>query len=262
MPTAQTIALAGNPNVGKSTLFNALTGERQHVGNWPGKTVEKMAGIARIDGRVFTVIDLPGTYSLNAYSSEEIIARDFITNEHPSAIVAVADAANLERNLYLALQVLELGVPVVLALNMADTAQRRGITIDTAALSARLNGTPVVETVGSRAVGLGALREAIAAQTGPAPRLLPTPVDYGQPLEGEIVALQAQIEADPILSHQFRPRWLAIKLLENDEDLHARLSGAGYHALIEATGAAMERIAAQTGEPGATRPSPGCCAAP
>ncbi len=248
MPTPQTIALAGNPNVGKSTLFNALTGKRQHVGNWPGKTVEKMAGTAHFHGRAFTVIDLPGTYSLNAYSSEEIIARDFITNEHPSAIVAVADAANLERNLYLALQVLELGVPVVLALNMADTAQRRGITIDTAALSTRLNGTPVVATVGSRAVGLDALRQAIAAQSGPAPRLLPTPVDYGQPLEGEMATLQAQIEADPILSHQFRPRWLAIKLLENDEDLRARLSGAGYHALIEATGAAMTRIAAQTGE--------------
>ncbi|MBP8973829.1 MAG: ferrous iron transport protein B [Anaerolineae bacterium] len=248
MPHCQTIALAGNPNVGKSTLFNALTGERQHVGNWPGKTVEKMAGIAHIGARDFTVIDLPGTYSLNAYSSEEIIARDFIINERPSAIVAVADSANLERNLYLALQVLELGVPVVLALNMADAAQRRGITIDTAALSARLNGLPVVETVGSRAVGLDALREAIAIQTGPTPRLLPTPVDYGQPLESEIAALQAQIEADPILSHQFRPRWLAIKLLENDEDLHARLSGAGYHALIEATGAAMARIAAQTGE--------------
>ncbi len=248
MPTPQTIALAGNPNVGKSTLFNALTGERQHVGNWPGKTVEKMAGIAHIGEQVFTVVDLPGTYSLNAYSSEEIIARDFITNEHPSAIVAVADAANLERNLYLALQVLELGVPVVLALNMADTAQRRGIAIDTAALSTRLSGTPVVETVGSRAVGLDALREAIAVQSGATPRLLPTPVDYGQPLESEMAALQAQIEADPILSHQFRPRWLAIKLLENDEDLHARLSGAGYHALIEATGAAMARIAEQTGE--------------
>ncbi|MEP0764099.1 MAG: ferrous iron transport protein B [Chloroflexota bacterium] len=248
MPTPQTIALAGNPNVGKSTLFNALTGERQHVGNWPGKTVEKMAGIAQIGGRTFTVIDLPGTYSLNAYSSEEIIARDFIINEHPSAIVAVADAANLERTLYLAVQVLELGVPVVLALNMVDTARRRGITIDTAALSARLNGTPVVETVGSRAAGLDALKGAICAQSGATPRLLAVPVDYGQPLEGEIAALQAQIQADPILSHQFRPRWLAIKLLENDEDLRARLSGAGYHALIEATGAAMERIAAQTGE--------------
>ncbi|MCL4239272.1 MAG: ferrous iron transport protein B [Anaerolineae bacterium] len=248
MATPQTIALAGNPNVGKSTLFNALTGERQHVGNWPGKTVEKMAGTAHIGGRSFTVIDLPGTYSLNAYSSEEIIARDFITNEHPSAIVAVADAANLERNLYLALQVLELGVPVVLALNMADTARQRGITIDAAALSARLNGTPVVETVGSRTTGLDALRAAIVAQTDGAPHLLPVPVDYGQPLEGEIAALQAQIQADPILSYQFRPRWLATKLLEHDEDLRARLAGAGYHALIEATDAAMERLATQTGE--------------
>lgn len=241
------IALAGNPNVGKSTLFNALTGSRQHVGNWPGKTVEKKEGFITIGDCLYTVVDLPGTYSLNAYSSEEIIARDFITNDHPAVVVAVADAANLERNLYLAAQIMELDVPVVLALNMADAAQHRGIRINTALLAERL-GVPVVETIGNRQVGLDALREAICAQLNGTPRLLVSPVDYGQPLESEIAALQAQIAADPILSRQFRPRWLAIKLLENDEDLHARLSGAGYHDLIAATHAAMERIAAQTGE--------------
>ena len=248
MVTPQVIALAGNPNVGKSTLFNALTGARQHVGNWPGKTVEKVEGVVTIGDRQYTVVDLPGTYSLNAYSSEEIIARDFITNEHPGAVIAVVDAANLERTLYLAVQIMELGVPVVLALNMADTAQRRGIRVNITLLAEQLHGLPVIETVGSRGVGLDALRQAIVAQTNGAPRLLDRPVDYGQPLEAEIAALQAQIEADPILSRQFRPRWLAIKLLENDEDLHARLEGAGYLTLIAAAHAAMERIATQTGE--------------
>jgi ferrous iron transport protein B len=248
MSTPPIIALAGNPNVGKSTLFNALTGARQHVGNWPGKTVEKVEGVVAIGDRHYTVVDLPGTYSLNAYSSEEIIARDFITNEQPAAVVAVVDAANLERTLYLAVQIMELGVPVVLALNMADTAQRRGIQVNTALLAERLGGLPVVETIGSRGVGLDALRQAIYRQTNGAGRTLPQPVDYGEPLEREIAALQAQIATDPILSRQFRPRWLAIKLLENDEDLHARLEGAGYHELLAAVQAAMERIAAQTGE--------------
>jgi len=246
--TPQIVALAGNPNVGKSTLFNALTGARQHVGNWPGKTVEKVEGLITIGDRQYKVVDLPGTYSLNAYSSEEIIARDFIINEHPAAVVTVVDAANLERTLYLAVQIMELGVPAVLALNMADMAQRRGIRVNTALLAERLGGLPIVETIGSRGAGLNALRQAIYTQTNGTGRTLPQPVDYGQPLEAEIAALQAQIAADPILSRQFRPRWLATKLLENDEDLHARLEGAGYHPLIEAAHAAMERIAAQTGE--------------
>ena len=121
-----TVALAGNPNVGKSTIFNALTGSRQHVGNWPGKTVEKKEGRLRLDGLDVVVVDLPGTYSLTAYSAEEIISRDFIIEEQPGAVVAVVDAANLERNLYLVTQLLELEVPVILVLNMSDIARSRG----------------------------------------------------------------------------------------------------------------------------------------
>lgn len=152
------VALAGNPNAGKSSLFNALTGGRQHVGNWPGKTVERKVGRFALDGLDVELVDLPGIYSLSAYSVEEIIARDYIVNERPDALICVADASNLERNLYLTVQLLELGVPVIVALNMSDQAAARGLRIDTALLSELLNA-PVVPTVGSRGLGMDALRE-------------------------------------------------------------------------------------------------------
>ncbi len=160
-----TIALAGNPNVGKSTVFNALTGARQHVGNWPGKTVEKKEGVFKHNGQELTVIDLPGTYSLSAYSIEEQIARDFIVEERPHLVVSVIDASNIERNLYLTAQILETGIPVIIALNMQDQADARGVKVDPAQLSAHLNGTPVVPMVASRGQGIEALKEAIAAFT-------------------------------------------------------------------------------------------------
>jgi len=160
MATQRTIALAGNPNAGKSTLFNALTGARQHVGNWPGKTVEKKEGTWQHDGHEYEVVDLPGTYSLTAYSLEEIIARDYIVDEHPDVVVTVVDAANLERNLYLVVQILEMGAKVVVALNMSDIAESRGIKIDVTKLSQAL-GTPVVPTVASKGRGLDQLEETI-----------------------------------------------------------------------------------------------------
>jgi ferrous iron transport protein B len=156
------VAIAGNPNAGKSSLFNALTGGRQHVGNWPGKTVERKVGSLAQDGIEIELIDLPGTYSLSAYSVEEIIARDFIIEEKPDAVICVVDASNLERNLYLTVQLLELGVPVVVALNMSDQAAARGMHIDTALLSEQL-GAPVVPTVGSRGVGVDELKNKILA---------------------------------------------------------------------------------------------------
>jgi ferrous iron transport protein B len=152
-----TIALAGNPNSGKSTVFNALTGARQHVGNWPGKTVEKKEGTCKRDGYEIQVVDLPGTYSLTAYSLEEVIARDYIIEEKPDVVIGVVDAANLERNLYLAIQILELGTPLVLALNMSDIADSRGLRIDTEMLSRGLNGTPVVRTIASKGKGVDEL---------------------------------------------------------------------------------------------------------
>jgi len=149
-----TIALAGNPNAGKSTVFNALTGARQHVGNWPGKTVEKKEGTCKRDGYEIQVVDLPGTYSLTAYSLEEVITRDYIIEEKPDVVIDVVDAANLERNLYLAIQILELGVPLVIALNMSDIADARGLRIDVERMSQGLNDTPVVPTVANKGKGI------------------------------------------------------------------------------------------------------------
>ena len=155
-----TVALAGNPNSGKSTVFNALTGGRQHVGNWPGKTVEKKEGTCKHDGQEIQIVDLPGTYSLTAYSLEEIIARDYIIDEKPDVVIGVVDAANLERNLYLVTQILELGVPMVIALNMSDIADARGLRIDTKMLARGLKGTPVVRTVANRGEGTDELLQA------------------------------------------------------------------------------------------------------
>jgi len=161
-----TIALAGNPNSGKSTVFNALTGARQHVGNWPGKTVEKKEGACKRDGHEIQVVDLPGTYSLTAYSLEEVIARDYIFEEKPDVVIDVVDAANLERNLYLAIQILELGAPLVIALNMSDIADARGLRIDTEMLSQGLNSTPVVPTVASKGKGIDELLQAAIRVAG------------------------------------------------------------------------------------------------
>lgn len=157
-----TVALAGNPNTGKSTLFNAVTGARQHVGNWPGKTVSRRTGTWRHEGREYLVVDLPGTYSLSAYSVEETIARDYLLDARPEVVTVVVDASNLERNLYLAAQILEMRGNVVVALNMADTAAARGVEIDTATLSRRLNA-PVVLTTARKGRGLDALQAAIVA---------------------------------------------------------------------------------------------------
>lgn len=155
-----TIALAGNPNAGKSSVFNVLTGSRQHVGNWPGKTVEKKEGHFQKDGYEITVVDLPGTYSLTAFSLEEVIARDFIINEKPDVVVIILDSANLERNLYLAVQVLELGVRGIAVLNMMDIADSRSIKINKEQLS-KLVGIPVVTTVASKGEGISDLTDCI-----------------------------------------------------------------------------------------------------
>ncbi len=155
------VALAGNPNAGKSTIFNVLTGSRQHTGNWPGKTVEKKMGFFKHDGHTITVIDLPGTYSLSTYSIEEQIARDFIVEEHPDAVINVVDAANLERNLYLTTQILETCTPVILVLNMMDVATSRQIVIDAQQLSDLLHHIPVVPMVASNGRGMETLKHAI-----------------------------------------------------------------------------------------------------
>lgn len=155
------VALAGNPNAGKSTLFNALTGSNQHVGNWPGKTVAKQEGLFQVDGCEVTVVDLPGAYSLAAYSPEEVITRDFLLQQRPDLVVNVVDAVNLERNLYLTVQLLEMGLPLLVVLNMVDAATQRGITIDYARLSQALQ-TPVIGAVASHGVGIAEIKAQIA----------------------------------------------------------------------------------------------------
>ena len=159
--TDLTIALAGNPNAGKTTVFNRLTGSRQHTGNWPGKTIERKSGWYKHAGMWIEVVDLPGTYSLAAYSEEEIVARDFLLQGQADVVVVVVDASNLERNLYLVVQILELQIPVLIALNMTDMAETIGFEIDSDNLSEGLGGAPVIRMVAARGKGVEELKEAI-----------------------------------------------------------------------------------------------------
>ncbi len=155
------LALVGNPNAGKSTIFNALTGSNQYVGNWPGKTVARKEGTFSLNGSSCSVIDLPGAYSLTAYSEEETITRDALLDDPPDVVLVVLDAANLERHLYLAVQVLEMQLPAILILNMSDQAEKQGLTIDAQRLSTKMGGWPVISTSAAKGVGLDLLKEAI-----------------------------------------------------------------------------------------------------
>ncbi|MHC1579817.1 MAG: ferrous iron transport protein B [Candidatus Alkanophagales archaeon] len=215
------VALAGNPNVGKSTLFNLLTGLRQHVGNWPGKTVERREGVCKHEGRTLRIIDLPGTYSLTAYSEEELIARDFIVKDRPDVVIDVVDASNLERNLYLTLQLLELTDRVVVALNMMDVAASKGVEIDVRRLSEIL-GVPVVPIVADRGLGVDALLRAAVAVAEGATKTRPYKTDFGTHIERQIGELETLLagEGEEGLrlesELEYPRRWFAIKLLEND----------------------------------------------
>jgi ferrous iron transport protein B len=183
---ALTIALAGNPNCGKTTLFNALTGARHHVGNWPGVTVERRSGTFEHEGSTLEVVDLPGTYSLSARSEDEKVAAQFLASPEVDLVLNVLDASNLERNLYLSTQLLELGKPVAFVLNMVDDAENRGIRIDVPALELLLGG-PVIPTVGNREQGIEPLKALLAAMArGESSRCRRVTVDYGHDIEGEL----------------------------------------------------------------------------
>ncbi|AUM00972.1 ferrous iron transport protein B [Rhodocyclaceae bacterium] len=211
-----TIALVGNPNCGKTTVFNALTGSRQRVGNWPGVTVEKKTGEYRHEGLEVTVVDLPGTYSLDvvdqAVSLDEKVARDFVHAGSADLVVNIVDAANLERNLYLTIQLAEMRLPLLVVLNMVDVAQARGLRIDVDALAKRL-GCPVVPLVATDARHLPALRAAIA-QAAAERRRSGIEVPYARNVEEAIAALMPQIDA---AAAGCTARWLAVRLLEGDD---------------------------------------------
>ncbi|NJE00264.1 ferrous iron transport protein B [Thermococcus sp. LS1] len=206
------IALIGNPNVGKTTIFNALTGLKQHVGNWPGVTVEKKEGEFEHGGKKFHVVDLPGVYALTAYSIDEKIARDFIVREKPDLVVDIVDASNLQRNLYLTLQLLEIGANVVVALNKMDLAKEKGYKIDPKKLEDAL-GVPVVPMVAAEGKGIEELKAKIVEALERKPR----PVEYPN-FEAYTERLTRVIERDEELSRRYNPRWLAIKLLEGDDE--------------------------------------------
>ena len=218
MQTTITAALAGNPNCGKTTLFNNLTGSRQHVGNYPGITVEQKEGCRLHHEQGIRFIDLPGTYSLSAYSVEELVARDFVINEKPDVIVNVVDASNLERNLYLSTQFLELGLPVIVALNMMDVAQSRGLSIDSAKLEALL-GVPVVPIVARSGKGMDALLDTIVrvaeGKITPEPLL----INYGADIEEALRDLEPGLSRCSALHDLYPLRWLGVKLLENDSQI-------------------------------------------
>jgi len=222
-----TIALTGNPNSGKTTIFNNLTGTRQHVGNWPGVTVEKKVGTVVHNGYRLRVVDLPGTYSLTAYSIEEIVARRFLVDEKPDVVVDIVDASNLERNLYLATQLIELGVKLILVLNMADVAQSRGHQIDAESLG-KLLGVPVVFTVGTRNEGTEDLLDRVVDVVEDRDTVSRhIHISYGHELEKEIKNIQDVIWQDPSIGERFSTRWLAVKLLENDTAVQERVESFG-----------------------------------
>ncbi len=223
-----TVALGGNPNIGKSTLFNFLTGKNQHVGNWPGKTVERVEGRFTYHGKLIKVVDLPGTYSLNADSLEEMIARDFLLREKPDVVLAMADATNLERNLYLVLQLMEITPRLVLAVNMMDVAQRQGTRIDADKLSAAL-GIPVVSISAATGQGIdGLLKTVVEVGEG---LLTPHPrVYYGQEIERCLEKLGALLESVAI---DWPRRWTALKLLENNRAVEEELKSAGRPEILE-----------------------------
>ncbi len=240
-----TIALAGNANVGKSVIFNQLTGASQTIGNWPGKTVEKAEGTLFFMGRVLRVIDLPGIYSLSTFSMEEIIAREYIATGRPDVIVNVVDASSLERNLYFTLQLLEMEVPIIIALNLVDYASKKGIRIDAKRLS-ELLGVPVVPTVAITGEGIEELlRTVIDCLDGKIKVSRRT--FKGKEVERVLGKLSKAIASDlPEMAKLYPPRWIAIKLLEGDEDIEGRArsheNGPRIMALVEVAREELENI--------------------
>lgn len=240
-----TVAIAGNPNCGKTTIFNSLTGGRQAVGNYPGVTVEKRSGTRKHKGLILEFVDLPGTYSLSSFSLDEKVAREYLLTERPDLVLNVLDSSNLERNLYLTVQLLEMGYPVVIVFNMSDAARSSGIEFDLPFLS-RSFGGPIVESIGNRGVGVEEMLDSIVAvlDEGKAPAVN---INYGPVLKEVLDDIDAGIRKDSSFAGRFgldraglMHKWLALKLLEQDPDLNAEVTSEELRSVIQA-GAARIR---------------------
>lgn len=225
------VALTGNPNVGKTTIFNAITGARQKVGNWPGVTVEKKIGTKAYGGHVLEIVDLPGTYSLTAYSADEVVARDYILEEKPDVVVQVLDSTNLERNLYLSTQLLEIGTNLILALNMSDLAEKRGEGLNAHALE-KLPEVSLIKTTAKESKGINELLDAVISKSGSA-RPSNNKIEYGEKIEEKIRHLERVLAEDETLMARYPSRWLSIKLLEGDENAHSKLTSSKIEAEVK-----------------------------
>lgn len=265
------VALAGNPNSGKTTIFNELTGARQHVGNYPGVTVERKEGFRRHGDTELQIVDLPGTYSLTAYSAEELVARNFIIDEKPDVVVDILDTSNLERNLYLAVQLMELGIPLVLAFNMSDMAKARGYEFDIEKLE-RFFGARIVPTVGHKGAGMKELLDVIVlTATEGAPKVnqngeKPSPgnlssrtsirgprqqapvINYGREIDEEVEKIESLIRTNGSIIGGYDARWLAVKLLENDKELRAAVISPEVNDQIERSASHIEKVMGESPE--------------
>ena len=234
------IALAGNPNCGKTTMFNALTGANQYVGNWPGVTVEKKEGKLKGKkgkGEDIIVTDLPGIYSLSPYTLEEVVSRDYVLKENPDVIIDLVDATNIERNLYLTTQLIETGVPVVIALNMADLLEKRGIKIDTKRLSMLLD-CPIIETSALKGEGLDKLIDEAVKVAKSSKVDLPKEI-FSKDMEAAIDEVKGVL---PTSVTDDKKRWYAVKFLENDEKVKEamKLSASG-QSLVDSKRQELEK---------------------
>ncbi|WP_292468406.1 ferrous iron transport protein B [Methanolobus sp.] len=224
------IALTGNPNVGKTTLFNALTGSRQHVGNWPGVTVEKKSGRVSYKEYDIEVIDLPGTYSLTAYSMDEIVARDFIIEEKPDVVIQVVDASNLERNLYLTTQLMELGSEILIVLNMCDIAEERGDRIYIEKMQ-ELLATPIIKTVATQKKGICDLLDKVIAQKE-VEQHHGHEIGYGSEIEDKILEIEKALSEDENRDKRYPLRWVSIRLLEGDSNVKRKISDSPVYGRV------------------------------
>lgn len=210
----RTVALAGNPNCGKTSLFNNITGANYHVANYPGVTVEKKEAVITHNGEEFNIVDLPGTYSLSPFSMDEVVARDYVVNEKPDMVLNVLDASNLERNLYLFVQFMEMGAPVMVALNMVDMARKRKININVPMLAEKL-GVSVTETVARDNHGTDALMDAVQSFKPLQGRALK--ISYGPDIDETLNEMEEAIKLASFMTDKYMPRWTALKYLERDE---------------------------------------------